>query len=212
MFPDAYAFGEAELYRQRRQAAENEEFAIESKAAAAEAVSRMIRGVLRESQSDEIAELAEEVARHEQLVADAEASPHVLDPYAGPPLTRREAECWLAEARNEYWGAREASTAAAALDVGLRAAARASADPPTIVRDVFGNPFRPVAVDARWRTPKVTDMARCIYLDRAFDVLPMLADLLEEAGCMDPDILGHCRGSGPHVRGCWVLDLSLGMQ
>jgi hypothetical protein len=23
-------------------------------------------------------------------------------------------------------------------------------------------------------------------------------------------VLDHCRGSGPHVRGCWVVDLLLG--
>src|SRR5262249_45406190 len=25
-----------------------------------------------------------------------------------------------------------------------------------------------------------------------------------------PEILAHCRGPGPHVRGCWVVDLLLG--
>jgi hypothetical protein len=33
---------------------------------------------------------------------------------------------------------------------------------------------------------------------------------LEEAGCDHPGILDHCRKSGEHVRGCWVLDLILG--
>jgi hypothetical protein len=36
-----------------------------------------------------------------------------------------------------------------------------------------------------------------------------VADALEEAGCTDAEILGHCRGGGEHVRGCWVLDLVL---
>ncbi len=45
---------------------------------------------------------------------------------------------------------------------------------------------------------------------RAFDRLPILADALEEAGCRDADILGHCREPGEHVRGCWVVDLVLG--
>ena len=26
------------------------------------------------------------------------------------------------------------------------------------------------------------------------------------------DILDHCRGPGPHVRGCWVVDLLLGKE
>jgi hypothetical protein len=33
---------------------------------------------------------------------------------------------------------------------------------------------------------------------------------LEEAGCHDTDILAHCRGPGPHCRGCWVVDALLG--
>ena len=42
--------------------------------------------------------------------------------------------------------------------------------------------------------------------------LPILADALEDAGCTDQAILDHCRGAGPHVRGCWVVDLILGKQ
>ena len=52
-------------------------------------------------------------------------------------------------------------------------------------------------------------MAQLIYDDRAFDRLPLLADALEDAGCTDADILGHCRGGG-HVRGCWCVDLLTG--
>ncbi len=42
--------------------------------------------------------------------------------------------------------------------------------------------------------------------------MPVLADALEDAGCADADILAHCRGHGPHVRGCWVVDLVLGKE
>jgi hypothetical protein len=42
------------------------------------------------------------------------------------------------------------------------------------------------------------------------DRLAVLADALEDAGCTDAAILGHLRGPGPHVRGCWALDLILG--
>jgi hypothetical protein len=81
-----------------------------------------------------------------------------------------------------------------------------------LVRDVFGNPFRPVAVDPRWRTETVLALAQGAYADRAFDRLPILADALQDAGCDNADVLDHCRGPGPHVRGCWVVDLILGKE
>jgi hypothetical protein len=80
------------------------------------------------------------------------------------------------------------------------------------VRDIFGNPFRPVAFDPSWRTSTVVALAEGVYADRAFDRLPILADAIEDAGCDHPDILAHCRGAGPHVRGCWVVDLVLGRR
>jgi hypothetical protein len=85
-------------------------------------------------------------------------------------------------------------------------------NPHLIARDTFGNPFRPVAVDPGWLTSTVVDLARGIYADRAFDRLPILADALQDAGCENPDVLDHCRGPGPHVRGCWVVDLVLGLS
>jgi hypothetical protein len=79
-----------------------------------------------------------------------------------------------------------------------------------LLRDVFGNPFRPVVFDPAWRSEPVSALAAGIYTDQAFDRLPILADALEEAGCDHADILNHCRGPGPHVKGCWVVDLVLG--
>ena len=79
-----------------------------------------------------------------------------------------------------------------------------------LVRCVFGNPFRPVVVDPDWRTATVLAVAEAIYADRKWDRLSVLADALEDAGCTDPDVIGHCRGDGPHARGCWVVDLALG--
>ena len=83
---------------------------------------------------------------------------------------------------------------------------------PPLIRCIFGNPFRPVAVDPRWRSADAVALARGIYDDRAFDRLPLLADVLMDAGCDNTDILDHCRGEGPHVRGCWVVDLVLGKE
>ena len=51
-----------------------------------------------------------------------------------------------------------------------------------------------------------------MYDARDFTSLPVLADALEEAGCASSDILDHCRSAGPHVRGCWLVDLVLGKE
>jgi hypothetical protein len=81
-----------------------------------------------------------------------------------------------------------------------------------MLRDIFGNPFRPVARQSVCMTQTVTMLAQGIYESRDFSVMPILADALEDAGCDNPDILSHCRGPGPHVRGCWVIDLLLGKE
>jgi len=81
-----------------------------------------------------------------------------------------------------------------------------------LLREVFGNPFRPAAIDPSWLTSTVTQLAQAIYDDRAFDRMPILADALEDAGCTDTSILEHCRGGGVHARGCWVVDLLLGKE
>ena len=50
----------------------------------------------------------------------------------------------------------------------------------------------------------------------SFDLDPLrlsvLADALEDAGCTQEAILSHLRSPGPHVRGCWALDVILGNQ
>jgi len=83
---------------------------------------------------------------------------------------------------------------------------------PTILRDIFGNPFRPITIDPRWLTSTVIDLARTIYDEKAFDRMPALADALKDAGCDNDEILSHCRNEGPHVRGCWVVDLLLAKE
>jgi hypothetical protein len=49
-----------------------------------------------------------------------------------------------------------------------------------------------------------------MYESRDFTAMPILADAVQDAGCEDEQVLGHCRRSGPHVRGCWCVDLLLG--
>ncbi len=79
-----------------------------------------------------------------------------------------------------------------------------------LLRDIFGNPFRPITLDPTWLTPTVK--AQKIYTDSTFDQFPILADELEKAGCDSQEILNHCRGPGPHVRGCWAVDAVLGKE
>jgi hypothetical protein len=85
-----------------------------------------------------------------------------------------------------------------------------------IIRDVFANPFRSVVLDPTWRTPTVAALAQAAYDNRVLPVgtlepdrLAVLADALEEAGCINANILSHLRGLGLHVRGCWPVDLLL---
>lgn len=78
------------------------------------------------------------------------------------------------------------------------------------LKDIFDNPLYPATLNPTVLTSPVTTLAQEIYDDRTFDRLPDLADALEAAGCTSVEVLNHCRGKGPHVRGCWVIDLILG--
>lgn len=97
-----------------------------------------------------------------------------------------------------------------------------------VLREVVGNPFRPVAFDPAWRSADVQLLAEGIYDDRAWDRMPILADALQDAGCTADSLLSHLRDPsllpweraadevGPppvsHARGCWALDLVLGLS
>jgi hypothetical protein len=93
---------------------------------------------------------------------------------------------------------------------GMKAGLEARAA--NLVRDLF-RPFRRVSVrKSNWFNSTANDLAQAIYADRAFERMPILADALEDAGCTNADILEHCRHSGEHGRGCWVVDLILGKK
>ncbi len=101
-----------------------------------------------------------------------------------------------------------------------------------LIRDIFGYPFRPLPppggrAAALWERELdsalrgnnglLLGLAQTAYDDRRSPEgtvdgarLAVLADALEEAGCINPDLLGHLRRSEAHVRGCWALDLLLG--
>jgi hypothetical protein len=85
-----------------------------------------------------------------------------------------------------------------------------------LLRDLFGNPFQPMAFDPEWRTPQVISVGEAAYAERILPAgtlererLAILADALEDVGCTDAAILGHLRDPGAHVRGCVVVDLVL---
>jgi hypothetical protein len=87
-----------------------------------------------------------------------------------------------------------------------------------LLRDVFGNPFRPVVIKPAWLTPTVMALARAAYDERLLpsgeldrDRLLVLADALEEAGAVG-ELLDHLRSPGPHVWGCFVVDALLGKE
>jgi hypothetical protein len=86
----------------------------------------------------------------------------------------------------------------------------------SLLRDIF-NPFRPPGPVAA--SELVVRLAHAAYEERLLpsgtldpERLAVLSDALEEAGCADPDLLAHLRGPGPHVLGCWALDLLVGRQ
>lgn len=78
-----------------------------------------------------------------------------------------------------------------------------------LLRDIFGNPFSAVTLDRACQTSEVVALAQSIYDDRDFGKLQTLAKALRDSGCVDKAVLNHCRTKGPHVRGCWVVDLVL---
>jgi len=119
-------------------------------------------------------------------------------------------------AENAMVHANGAVSASVEMSAGLEAArATSQAIKPVesaLLRDIFPNPFRSITLNPRWLTSTVVDLAAAIYDEKAFDRMPILGDALMDAGSDNEEILAHCRGEGPHVRGCWVVDLLLGKE
>jgi len=107
----------------------------------------------------------------------------------------------------------QVQTQVTARDWGSQVSARTRG----LLHCVFANPFRPVRLNPAWlawNAGTVVKIAQATYEDRDLPSghlnssrLCILADALEEAGCSEPDIVAHLRSPGPHVRGCWVVDL-----
>ncbi len=92
-----------------------------------------------------------------------------------------------------------------------------------LLRDLFADPSRPSpradSAWLAWQGGTVRLLAEEAYRERRLPEgtleavrLAILADALEDAGCSDVELLAHLRGPGPHVRGCWALDLVLGRR
>lgn len=78
-----------------------------------------------------------------------------------------------------------------------------------VLRCIYGNPFRSVAFDPTWRSDEVLRLAEAIEASWNGAEFSKLAKALVRAGCDQAEVLKHCRGKGPHVHGCWVIDLIL---
>ena len=75
-----------------------------------------------------------------------------------------------------------------------------------LLKDIVGNPFRPIVMNPAWRTPAVLSLGQRIYDEQDYSLLSVCGDALEDAGCENDELLHHCRSGEPHVRGCWALD------
>jgi hypothetical protein len=128
---------------------------------------------------------------------------------------------WMAAGPDGYNAAIHTSLAVAAVsgDVGeggcmsegLFAISEESRYRCSLLWEIVGPlPFRELPIEPLWRTQNVIDLARTIYELRSSERMPILADALLDASCTEEEILRHCRSDGPHVRGCWVVDLILG--
>jgi hypothetical protein len=81
-----------------------------------------------------------------------------------------------------------------------------------VLAEVYGPRDGVVTLSPSWRTDTAVSLARTMYEERDFSAMPILADALQDAGCNNDAILDHCRDSKQvHVRGCWVVDLVLGL-
>jgi hypothetical protein len=150
---------------------------------------------------------------------DIHASGAAFNLVGAGPFTSRRADAVADQAaecvRWSWWAVGEAGTAHAEREVERRSQA-------SLLRCVFGNPVRPAEVDPAWLAwhgGAIVRLAQAVYDERELPSghldaarLAVLADMLGEAGCVDAELLTHLRAPGPHVRGCWAVDLLLNQR
>lgn len=142
------------------------------------------------------------------LLPEAERATFALHPWQGdqiPPAVATRLGTLAATARAAEVGAKMTDT----------------------VREIVGNPFRPVTLRTEWREANfgaALRIAEHAVNSGDYSQVPILADALEDAGCDDAELLAHCRGQEgvpgepvggspapvEHVAGCWAVDTVLG--
>jgi hypothetical protein len=120
----------------------------------------------------------------------------------------------------QNWTSPEGAARNVAGYLAIESGAHEPAEQCRLLREVIGNPYRPVAAHPAWRDPVAVALARAAYdhrlmpggyLDAAR--LAVLCDSLLDAGCpADHELLLHLRERDGHVRGCWAVDLLLGKE
>jgi len=80
------------------------------------------------------------------------------------------------------------------------------------IRIQVGWDFEVLPYWLQWEAGVVLSLARRVRDEGDHAAMPILADALEEVGCIEVGILEHLRGPGPHVRECWALNLLLGKE
>ena len=174
------------------------------------------RGNLYEMRSFAYRVVTEVMERYAEGLASIEALAATFDDGDFTPGEDRDAAYFVAEYPSE--------NAFVEADCAAKGAHRFGTTPADVrssqyglLGDIIGSPFAPVAVDPRWLTSTVSNLAQAAYDERIMPSgeldparLAVLSDCLEESGCDREEILNHLRSAGPHVRGCWVLDLLLG--
>ena len=158
---------------------------------------------------EELAAQAEAAEAPASAVASARAREAVVSPV--PHVTQAALAAAGERADATIWAAWATSEATRVPDQERRHQC-------ALLRDLV-NPFRPVTPEPAWSTPQVVALAQAAYEQRELPAgtldttrLAVLADALEEAGCDQADLPAHLRGPGPHVRGCWAVDLLLGRE
>ena len=182
---------------------------------------RATEGALQAAYHD--AERAANVAYFASRLRDvlypaAQAAWHAVA--SGSPLLRRaHVVSEVVRAAAAAYAAAGSQDVLAIESVAERAANAEERMQASLLRDLFNNPFRLITFDLASRSPNVLSLARTAYEERIMPEglldpsrLAVLSDALEEAGCDNDDLLSHLRGPGPHVRGCWVVDLLLGKE